>query len=94
MPTTTWETSNGAGSGGFVGSGFICWQNETDPLVMSMKDHLSVASGVDLTEDDFQDQYGMIYKEVHDASGSSGIFGAHAFQCAALLLATSMLSFI
>lgn len=94
MPTTTWETSNGAGSGGFVGSGFICWQNETDPLVMSMKDHLGVESGVELTADDFHNQYGMIYEEVHDTSPGSRFYEVHALQCTALLLAISMFTFI
>ena len=94
MPTTTWETSNGGGSGGFVGSGYICWQNETDPLVMSMKDNLGVESGVDLTADDFQNQYDMIYEEVHDTSSGSRFYGVYVLQCAALLLAMSMFSFI
>jgi hypothetical protein len=83
MPTLTWETSS-TGTGGFVGSGFICWQNETDPLVMSMKDHLGVATGTELAADDFQDQYDSIYEKDHATSGGLSK-GCCAFHCNFLL---------
>jgi hypothetical protein len=89
MPTTMWETS-AAGSGGLVGSGFICWQNETDPLVMSMMEKLGVD---ELEEEDFDNQYEKIWTETHkDKSSTSGQWPAMVIQVATAIATLTLAS--
>ncbi len=83
MPTTTWLTS-GSVAGGFVGSGFISWQNGEDPLVISMKDHLGVATGTELRVKDFQNQYDSIYEKDHAIMGLEATSGGLSKGCLAL----------
>lgn len=77
---------------GLVGNGLISWQKGTDPLVMSMKDHVGVATGTELAVKDFQDQYNSIYvyEKYHatmalDASSGDLSKGCFAFRCKILL---------
>lgn len=84
MPTTVWETS-AAGSGGMVGSGFICWQNKTDPLVMSMMKKLGVD---ELAEEDFDNQYEKVWIETHKEESSANDPWPAVFMHVATAIAT------
>ena len=69
MPATIWETSTGETTGGFVGSAYMCWHNESDPLVMSMKEKLGVPPEVELTVEDFDALYEAVYNATYHISG-------------------------
>jgi hypothetical protein len=69
MPATVWETSTGETASGFVGSAYMCWQNETDPLLVTMKESLGLPPSGELTAENFEAQYKAVYNARHSTSG-------------------------